>query len=140
MISQQQLEGHWDDVKAYLQKRWGHLTDEELQQTRGDRKLLIGALERRTGLSRDEIVDFLDEAVGGAQSAIQQATATASYYAERAGQTMRDQYGRAADALHGGYEASEECIRQRPIGSIAAAFGAGIILGVIASVALCRSE
>lgn len=139
MITRRQLEENWDDVKSCLQKRWGHLTDEELQQTRGDRSLLVGALERRTGLSRGEIEEFLEDAVGGAASMMRQAADEVSYYAEQAAGAVRDQYGRVREQAQSGYEQGEQVIRQRPMQSAAVAFGAGIVTGLLLT-ALSRSE
>ena len=34
MITRQELEGHWNQVKGQVKERWGQLTDEELMQAR----------------------------------------------------------------------------------------------------------
>jgi uncharacterized protein YjbJ (UPF0337 family) len=131
MISQQQLEEHWDELKACLQKRWGHLTDDELQQTRGDRTLLLGALERRTGLSQREIEEFIDQAAGGAQTIVQRAADAVGQYAGQAAESVRKQYGQAVEGVRGGYGYAEQAVRRRPAESAAIAFGAGVVTGLV---------
>lgn len=59
------LEGKWKQLKGEVQKRWGELTDDELDQVQGQREKLIGKLQEKYGYTREraenEIEDFMDK-------------------------------------------------------------------------------
>jgi uncharacterized protein YjbJ (UPF0337 family) len=48
------IEGNWDQVKGEVQKQWGKLTGDPLDQIMGSRKKLVGALQKNYGYARDE--------------------------------------------------------------------------------------
>lgn len=58
------LEGKWKQLKGEVQKRWGELTDDELDQVEGHREKLIGKLQEMYGYTREraenEINDLVD--------------------------------------------------------------------------------
>lgn len=55
------IEGKWDQVKGDIQKRWGKLTDDDMDVVEGNRKKLSGVLQERYGKAQDEIERELDE-------------------------------------------------------------------------------
>ncbi len=48
------LNGNWRYVKGEFRRTWGALTDDDLEKTKGNAEALIGLLEIRLGLARDE--------------------------------------------------------------------------------------
>jgi uncharacterized protein YjbJ (UPF0337 family) len=138
MISRQELEGHWDELKGRLQEKWGQLTDDELQQARGNTNQLVGVIERKTGQSRREIEDFIDGMVATGQSKMKEAVETAGRYAGQATDAMREQYDHMAENVRAGYERAGEMVRRSPVESVAVAFGAGIITGVVVGLMMRR--
>jgi uncharacterized protein YjbJ (UPF0337 family) len=48
------LEGNWKQFKGEVQKQWGKLTDDQLDQIQGSQEKLLGQLQESYGLSRDE--------------------------------------------------------------------------------------
>lgn len=48
------VKGNWKQFKGNAQKQWGKLTDDELDQVNGDREILIGKVQERYGIARDE--------------------------------------------------------------------------------------
>ena len=60
MIDRQTLEGHWKELVRYLKKRWGEVSDYELQEARGDIQELLGLLQSKTGWTRKRIEAELD--------------------------------------------------------------------------------
>jgi uncharacterized protein YjbJ (UPF0337 family) len=48
------IEGKWDQVRGEVQKKWGKLTDDVLDQVKGSRTKLIGKLQESYGYARDE--------------------------------------------------------------------------------------
>jgi uncharacterized protein YjbJ (UPF0337 family) len=56
-----QIQGGWKQYRGQVKARWGQLTDDELDVIAGKRDKLIGKLEEKHGLSRDEAERQLDE-------------------------------------------------------------------------------
>lgn len=48
------LSGKWTQLRGDVQKRWGKLTDDQLDVINGDRLKLIGKIEENYGIARDE--------------------------------------------------------------------------------------
>lgn len=48
-----QVEGKWKEVKGRVQRKWGKLTDDDLDKIEGRRDELIGRLQQRYGYARD---------------------------------------------------------------------------------------
>ena len=49
-----QIEGKWDQVKGNAREHWGKLTDDELQEAKGNREQLVGLIQERYGKARAE--------------------------------------------------------------------------------------
>jgi uncharacterized protein YjbJ (UPF0337 family) len=48
------LKGQWTQLKGHLQRQWGKLTNDDLDQIEGNRDILIGKIQERYGRRRDE--------------------------------------------------------------------------------------
>jgi uncharacterized protein YjbJ (UPF0337 family) len=48
------LEGDWKQLKGEVQKQWGKLTGEPLDEINGNREKLAGAIQKSYGIARDE--------------------------------------------------------------------------------------
>jgi uncharacterized protein YjbJ (UPF0337 family) len=48
------LKGQWTQLKGHLQRQWGKLTNDDLDQIEGNRDILIGKLQERYGHRREE--------------------------------------------------------------------------------------
>jgi len=48
------IEGNWKQFKGRVKSKWGELTDDELDMIEGDRDVLLGKLQQRYGIARDE--------------------------------------------------------------------------------------
>lgn len=143
MITRQELEGKWNELKGTLQKKWGALTDDDLQRVKGNASELVGVIQQRTGESRQAIEAFLDKAMKEGSSVAAQAAEYASEYADQAKEyvqqasdRVRDEYDHLSESVSAGYEDAEEMVRRKPVESVAVAFGAGIITGAIVGLML----
>jgi uncharacterized protein YjbJ (UPF0337 family) len=54
------LKGQWHQFKGKAQKKWGKLTDDDLDQIDGERERLIGKIQEKYGMARDEAEDEVD--------------------------------------------------------------------------------
>ena len=55
------LEGKWKQLKGDVQKKWGKLTNDDLDVIDGNREKLAGMLQERYGKSKDEAEKEADE-------------------------------------------------------------------------------
>jgi len=136
MITREELQGKWTQVKGKIREKWGTVTDDELQRVQGNAEQLVGFLSQKTGQARKEIESFLGEAMGEGRTFLSQASETARDYAQRVSETARQGYEQAEQQLGAGYEETREVVRSHPTESIAAAFGVGIVTGVLISLML----
>ena len=48
------IKGNWKQLKGSVQKEWGKLTNDEIDQVEGDATRLSGLIQERYGKSKDE--------------------------------------------------------------------------------------
>jgi uncharacterized protein YjbJ (UPF0337 family) len=46
--------GQWKQFRGQVQEQWGKLTDDDLDQIEGKRDQLLGAVQKRYGIAKDE--------------------------------------------------------------------------------------
>jgi len=56
-----QMEGKWKQMKGSLKTRWGKLTDDDLTVIEGQKDQLVGRIQERYGIARDEAQRQVDE-------------------------------------------------------------------------------
>jgi uncharacterized protein YjbJ (UPF0337 family) len=56
-----QVEGHWKQLKGRVKQKWGKLTDDDVDVIAGRRDELLGKLQERYGIARDQAERQLDE-------------------------------------------------------------------------------
>ena len=49
-----QIKAEWKELRGKARVAWGKLTDDDLEQIRGNRDQLVAALQRRYGLAKEE--------------------------------------------------------------------------------------
>lgn len=136
MISQQTLQGNWNEIKGKLRSKWRSLTDDDLQVFNGNVDQLVGTIQRKTGESRESIEQFFEQFSSDSASAISRAGETVRAYAQQAADSVQDTSRKAAESVREGYTEVEDMVRQRPIESLAVCFGAGVITGVVVGLLL----
>ncbi len=135
MVNREQIQGQWNEVKGRLREHWGQLTDNDLQRAKGSAEELVGVVQERTGATRSEVEQFLDNLFNDGARQLGDAAHRYSEAAQQvAGETaeyMRDQYQRAA-AASGDYATKmSQTVRSRPTESLVIAFGLGIAAGAL---------
>ena len=55
------VEGKWKQMRGAARAKWGRLTDDDLDLIAGHRDQLIGRLQERYGIARDEAEKQSDE-------------------------------------------------------------------------------
>jgi uncharacterized protein YjbJ (UPF0337 family) len=49
-----QVKGKWKQFRGDAQKQWGKLTNDDFDQIEGDRQKLVGKVQERYGIAKDE--------------------------------------------------------------------------------------
>jgi len=143
MINAQELQGQWNQIRGQVKQKWGQLTDDDLQIHGGNVDQLIGKIQQRTGEGREAIERFLGELTSHGAGTVAHVTEAAREYAQQArdfaanaGDRLREGYGQVGDMARQRYEMAEDTVRRNPGQSVAAAFGFGLVLGVVVGLAL----
>ncbi len=55
------LKGNWAQIKGKVKEQWGKLTDDDLAVIEGKSDQLIGRIQERYGLSKDEAKKQVDD-------------------------------------------------------------------------------
>jgi uncharacterized protein YjbJ (UPF0337 family) len=135
-INAQELQGQWNKLRGQVKERWGQLTDDDLQIHGGNIDQLVGRIQQKTGEGREAIEKFLSDLTSRGSSAIAQATESFGGYAHQAGDRLREHYGQISDQARERYDMAQEMVRQSPAQSVAAAFGIGLVAGLIVGLAI----
>lgn len=142
MITRDELKGRWNEIRGRIKEKWGQLTDDELTQAEGNTDQLIGLIQRKTGEGREQITRFFDTFANAAankgndmahqaEQTFSQAGETAQRYAGEAQRYVQEGYQQASRQVEQGLHQAEDMVRQKPVESLAVAFGTGIITGVL---------
>jgi uncharacterized protein YjbJ (UPF0337 family) len=54
MMNWDQIEGNWKQFKGQVRQRWGKLTDQDLTVVEGKREQLVGKIQERYGIAKEE--------------------------------------------------------------------------------------
>ncbi len=49
-----QIAGNWKQVKGVVREKWGKLTDDDVDIIAGKRDILLGKIQERHGVAREE--------------------------------------------------------------------------------------
>jgi len=49
-----QIAGNWKQVKGVVRKKWGKLTDDDVDVIAGKSDILLGKIQERHGIAREE--------------------------------------------------------------------------------------
>jgi uncharacterized protein YjbJ (UPF0337 family) len=49
-----QVAGNWKQVKGVIREKWGKLTDDDLDVIAGKRDILLGKIQEKHGVAREE--------------------------------------------------------------------------------------
>lgn len=127
MANQQTLQGNWNEIKGRLRERWGQLTEDDLREFNGNVDQLIGTIQRKTGESREQVEAQLDSMMQRASWSAERARENMQEYSQQAA----EMYNQMTGNIRAGYADVETMVRRNPAESVAVAFGAGLVAGVI---------
>ena len=60
-MNEQFIKGKWKEMKGEIQKQWGRLTNDELEETKGDMTAVSGLIQQKYGQKKDEVSKRLSD-------------------------------------------------------------------------------
>jgi len=57
------LSGKWKEIKGEVMKTWGDLTSDEVDRTQGNAQSLVGLLEQKFGMAKDEATRRINDLI-----------------------------------------------------------------------------
>jgi len=60
-MNEEIAKGDWKQMAGRIKAKWGRLTDDEVQQAEGNREYLIGKLQERYGLAKEQVEENLKD-------------------------------------------------------------------------------
>lgn len=54
------IEGKWTEIKGQLREAYGDLTDDDVEEAKGDREQIEGVLQQKLGKSKDDVRATVD--------------------------------------------------------------------------------
>lgn len=60
-MDKDRIEGKWTEIKGRLRAAYGDLTDDEIDQAKGDRDQLEGLMQQRLGKTKDDARKAVDD-------------------------------------------------------------------------------
>jgi uncharacterized protein YjbJ (UPF0337 family) len=55
------IEGKWTEIKGQLREAYGDLTDDDVEEAKGDREQIEGVLQQKLGKSKDDVRATVDK-------------------------------------------------------------------------------
>jgi non-ribosomal peptide synthetase component F/uncharacterized protein YjbJ (UPF0337 family) len=84
VLNEETLKGKWKEARGEIQKMWGKLTDDDLDQAKGDLTALTGIIQQRYGESKESVQTKLNDYFGNAWTDVKQGVAKTAEKAKNA--------------------------------------------------------
>lgn len=55
MFNEEILKGEWIELKGEIKTQWGRLTENEIEETRGNIQSISGIIQQRYGAKKEEV-------------------------------------------------------------------------------------
>ncbi|MEO1399039.1 MAG: CsbD family protein [Pseudomonadota bacterium] len=60
-MDKDRIEGKWTEIKGRIQEAYGDLTNDEIEEAKGDRAKLEGIMQQKLGKTKDEARAAVDD-------------------------------------------------------------------------------
>lgn len=131
---------NWEAVQSEVYRRWPQISAEDLELVQGDSRKLAALIHQKTGQSLDEIEDALDDLAAESGGLLSRLSDSAHQAADSAANYARAKAQNISQSGAHAYEAAEHAVVERPLSSVAVAFGVGFALGMCITSLLSSSS
>lgn len=136
MTTPNQIEGGWTDLKGKVKQAWQELNDDELREFQGTLRHFVSWIQQKTGQTQADIERRLSDLDQQLRPWLSQMADTARDYLDQAKKAPSETADRLREELHVRHAQAEQAVREKPMTSVAVAFGAGLVAGVVAALVL----
>ncbi|MCB2219064.1 MAG: CsbD family protein [Bacteroidetes bacterium] len=56
-----EIKGNWNEIKGKIKQKYGQLSNDDLTYTEGKEDELLGRLQKKTGKTRQEIIEEINK-------------------------------------------------------------------------------
>ena len=123
------IRDRWKDIREQVQEKWNGLDDKDLKLSKGNLHAMIGRIAKKTGQSRREVEQFLDDLVEEGNTLMHRTRERAAEMLDTAMGGMRHGLESVGEQAQQGYEQTRRIVAKNPAQSILATLGLGLILG-----------
>lgn len=81
-MNSDQFEGKWKQLKGSVKQRWGKLTDDDITRMSGKKDELVGKLQERYGITKEQAQKEADEWARAASSDLDAASTSRTTHAK----------------------------------------------------------
>ncbi len=64
MINKDVILGKWKEISGEAQKKWGEITENDLEKVKGNMNALVGLVEQKLGVSKEDAQKKVEELLG----------------------------------------------------------------------------
>lgn len=64
MINKDLILGKWKEISGEAQKKWGEITENDLEKVKGNMTALVGLVEQKLGVSKEDAQKKVEELLG----------------------------------------------------------------------------
>lgn len=130
MANQATMAGNWNEMKGHVRSKWGQITDDMIEQYKGNMDALVGMIQRTTGETKDKVQEYLNGACEEGADLYCRASEAVRTGAEQAMEQAREGAKYVGDSVKAGADQAGKMIQARPLESLMFTFGAGIVAGL----------
>jgi len=130
MANQATMAGNWNELKGKVRSKWGQMTDDMLEQCKGNMDSLVGMIQRTTGETKDKIQQYLSTAADEGVDLYVRASEAVRTGAEQAVEGAKEGAKYVGDSVKAGADQAGKLVQARPVESLMFTFGAGIVAGL----------
>ena len=62
-MNEEMISGKWKEIKGEIIKTWGHLSDNEIEKSKGSLLSLAGAIQQKYGIAKEEALQKLNHVI-----------------------------------------------------------------------------
>jgi len=136
MITKEEMQGSWNQLVGEVQKRYSNITGDELAAVKGNVNQLVGLIQRKTGVTKDEVEQYLDGITSSASRSFDRISGAVMHAADSTGDVVRDGYEKLQERSQEGYEAARRVVKSSPVESMLVVFGVGLVAGLFAGASI----
>jgi uncharacterized protein YjbJ (UPF0337 family) len=64
VINKDLILGKWKEISGEAQKKWGEITENDLEKVKGNMTALVGLVEQKLGVSKEDAQKKVEELIG----------------------------------------------------------------------------